>query len=339
MRIESISPFCPRTTPVRRALAVAIASASASAVALCGCGSDVADPPDYGVYLVFLTLADVQGEVRLPTAECAAQPIRASWLRPFVVGPDLSPDFMDRGAPPFCMAFRWDADGAPNLNAADAGTISIQGHSLPMSVPFSFDPSAAPQQPTSIPSEIDCTRVDNPINGLMSYACNSDPMRMILGDLIADDTAVAISASGGAHIGGFTASNLRAPPTVEPSNGFDLGHIDIDAPLIASWAPTDANTVLIELFAQTVDPMGRPNAFGQVLCMSPSSTGSKAIPSRALEVLPRAEGTNVLFVQTTVVGTNLSTSDEGWGHFMVGAGRGKTGLSCVRPDGTACCGQ
>lgn len=303
-----------------------------------GCASDVSDPPHYGVYLAFLTLADVQGEVRLPTLECAAQPIRASWLRPFIVGPDLAPDFMDQGAPPFCMAFQWDANGAPNLNAADAGVISVEGHNRPMSVPFSFDPSAA-TAPTSIPEAIDCTRVDNPVNGLKSYACNSDPMRMILGDLIDDDSAVTIRASGGTNIGDFTASDLRAPTAVEPEDGFDLGHIDVDAPLTARWKATEANTVLIELFAQTVDPMGQPQSFGQVLCMSPGNASSKIIPSDALAVLPRATGSNALFIQTTLVGTNLSTSDEGWGHFMVGAGRGATGLSCSLPDGTACCGQ
>jgi len=261
---------------------------------------------------------------------------RVAWLRTLVVGPDLQPDYLDQGIPPFCMAFRWPADGVPNINAADAGKITIEGHGAPKHFTWGVQP---PPTPEDTPSTISCARGPIPDTSLHAYQCSIDPVVGLVGSMIEDETELSIAAAGGEHIGAFSETGLKAPRAVTPAGTFDLNQVDLSNGVVAQWLAEDADTVLIELFAQLIDgatPGRPPSEFAQVLCLEPAKNGRKELPAGALSVLPQPSGAQALMIQTSLVGTQLRQSAAGWGSSMVGAGRGTFGITCRTANGDLC---
>jgi hypothetical protein len=300
-----------------------------------GCIEDPVDPPHYGVHMGVVLAGQAEGRLSWGPATGQDPTGRAMWLRTLMVGPDLQPDFLDQSVPPFCMAFRWSAqDEIPTLDAADAGDVTVTGHTTVKSVPWGVNP---PPTPTALPGQIRCQRALHPGRQLHVYGCNIDPMVGLTGEALTDKTALGVDVTGGSNIGAFSVSGIKPATAAEPGATFDLNQID-PKQVTASWVKTSANMVVIELFGQLVDSADftKPLELGQILCMEPASSGTKEIPYGALSVLPKPSGSRVLMLQTTLLGFDLHQDIAGWGRYMVGAGRGTLGLTCRTASGDLC---
>lgn len=307
---------------------------------LSACTEDAEYPPAYGAYMAVVALGDVSGRLSWgPAQGQETDPFgRAAWLRQFVVGPDLQPDYMDQGIPPFCMAFRWAAGGGPQINAADAGELRISGYEAAQQFAWGVNP---PPSPTDLPTQITCQH--RPTTGSQdqfSYDCSLDPMVGLTGPLLTDDSRLSLSARGGANVGAFSESEIEPPAAPQlTSASFDLNQLDLRTDVVARWENTTADTMLIEIYAQVIDtaaPEQAPSEFGQVLCMEPATSGQKQIPPEALAVLPIASGSEAVMFQSVVLAASLRQSREGWGSYMVGGGRGVLGMTCRTSTGALC---
>jgi hypothetical protein len=125
------------------------------------------------------------------------------------------------------MAFQWPADGAPNINAADAGKLEISGYDATEQFVWGVNP---PPEPTPMPGAIECQR--GPVPGTnaaqFAYGCNVEPMVGVTNTVLTEQSRLAITASGGANVGAFAEGDIRAPSTLEPADdSFDLNQLDL----------------------------------------------------------------------------------------------------------------
>jgi hypothetical protein len=297
-----------------------------------GCLEERANPPHYGAYLAAVLAGELDGRVSSGPPTGTDPSARASWLRTLMVGPDLKPDFSDGSAPPFCMALRWSvAQGAPKLNAADAGKLSISGHASARWVPWGVNPPPAPK---ALPTTIECTRGLHFATGMQVYGCTVDPQVGLAESWLPDTTELKVEVAGGAQIGAFEAK-LKPVAPLRPEASFDLNQIDPTA-VTAAWQSTSASLVAIEIYAQLVSASGTPSELAQIFCLEPAASRSKTIPAKALAVLPKPTGDSLLMLQTTLLGLEHRLTDEGWGSALVGAGRGTLGITCRTSSGVLC---
>jgi hypothetical protein len=308
---------------------------------LVGCDDERADPPAYGAFLAF----SVAGEAG-PAGSPLDPPLQQIWLRSFFAGPDLSmrADYIQQTARSFCMAFSWAAsEQVPNIDMVSAGTLTITGHE---SVGFTtWPPPPDGSEAGQIPSSLACDRVE--IDSDRSVvAC--PPLEQANGvvpgsNWLTDESAMTLSVSGGANIGAFREEGIKVPRAPAPAGSFDLNAVDPLAGVTAAWGSTSASHVVVELFAQVVDAAklagGQIDAseLAQIICMEPAASRSKAIPEGALASIPQpADNSELLVIQTVLLGANVTQRAEGWGQYMVGAGRGTFGTTCRVASGDLC---
>lgn len=291
-------------------------------VALSACAEDPMDPPHYGVFSVISIVGEALGYF-MPTDTTAS---RIGVMRTMVAGPALKPDFMDRPAPPFCMAFKFGATTPPNVVNADAGAINITGFGAASFLDLTQGPPSG--NPTAFPTVLSCDRQS--MGSTLPYACNAPSTVMLFpesGSWLGDTTKLTVAASGGENAGAFTMT-VPTAAAVHPTPAMGLYAVPRTEATIA-WDETTASMVMIEIIGQLQDG----SAGAQILCLEPAASRSKAIPAQAMALLPEPTATAPLFIQTHLLGIDLGVQDLGWGNTMIAAGRGEFGLTCWTPSG------
>jgi len=231
----------------------------------------------------------------------------------------------------------------------------------------------------ALPGQSACRRMPHPDSalkerGFYQYSCPYDPiiglgsaqMAKDGGIAITDATTLDVTVAGGENIGPFSVEAIGPPKMVVPEDSFDLNQIDPRHTTIAAWKSTNADWVMVEIFAQVIpentmpDPLTifellmekdsakqqalqqklavrpQPRQLAQVLCLEPASSKTKEIPSGALAVIPKPADGEVLVMMSTVMGLKMKQSAAGWGSYMVGLGRGSFGVSCRKSDNSQC---
>jgi len=233
----------------------------------------------------------------------------------------------------------------------------------------------------ALPPRSDCQRMAHmdptlKAQGMYQYGCPYDPiiglgsaqMAQNGGIAITDNVTIDATVSGGENIGTFTVKGLKPAKRLEPESPFDLAQVDPWHPVTAAWKSSDADWVMIEIFAQLLpqdtipnpltifellmekDPTKQaalqkklgvrpqPKELVQLLCLEPASSRTKAIPDGALALIPKpAKGSgDAVMMMTTLMGLKMNQGAHGWGTSLFGLGRGSFGISCRESDGSQC---
>jgi len=287
-------------------------------------GKDVGEDAAPAKYTALVIAAEAVGPPMGPGAPNAiAMILRAQFETPDLTG-TIKPDFIDSPAPPNCIGYKWQQGAGPNRTDADAGKLTIKGHNQVQYVDVN-DPTKPPAQ---LPATIECTRVPLGTSGLHTYDCGLPQATGLLGSWIGDNTALELSAAGGADVAAYTVKNLKSPPPIQLKSTTELDKLD-PANIKIEWEQTTAPVVGILFIASLQDE----SEFAQIMCTQIGTAGNKTIPQGALALLPTPTATNPLILQTMVMGANLIATMESWGQAMSVMGRGVFNVTCRLSSG------
>ena len=293
------------------------------------------DPPAYGVYQVNGLVAEVTGQLITPAGTSTLSMVLP---RTAFSGPSSQPDFVTSPSVPTCFATSFSDASPPGGNDIDGGDLVFAN--LRPTDSFDVIDVSGNTGTATIRNPITCTQIDDdpfyqagtqPLETDIRHNCDSpalgayDPRQTIFGP----GTSVTISATGGTQSGAFVASGLLPPPALSPTESFDLNAVDTRGPITAQWIPVEAPLALVEIIATRADGFGV-----QILCLELMSTGQVTIPDGALALAPEPTAGppplgNFVTVITSMAAVNSATSNEGWGTYLVGVGRGRFGTSIL----------
>jgi hypothetical protein len=263
----------------------------------------------------------------------------------YVNHPTIKPDFIDKPTPPNCTAYRWAASGQKNASAWDAGKLTITGHQTGATVVYldgddvgtGCTPACAATEYcnkdgtcgnlTPLPASIECDRKQIGTTGLYTYDCGL-PSTTVLpaGSMFDANTKMDVSAAGGADVGAFSETGID--PGEAPNVTTNLFTLDPKNGIKIEWdTSVSAHLAVIAIKARLADN----SEFTDITCSAAAMIGSQDIPQGALDKLPTPTATNPLIMQVAVSGVKLKGTNQTWGAYKVGAGKGVFGVSIVTP--------
>ena len=310
-----------------------------------------ANPPAYGVYSVSGVLMDVAGVFPTETGTMAAGLVLA---RAAYSGPLSRPDFLTTPSVPNCLANTFTREVRPGGNAIDGGSLTFN-----YSVPSGFQVFNVEQEqarlaqilpliltgreeqiPQALRNRVEddlnspavCNQVDDDFSSPgetgLRHECNLTSLPGYFGapySVLGQGASVTISSSGGSQAGAFSVGPLSPPAGIQTTGSFNLFNVDPRGPVLVQWTPLDRldQVAVIEIIA-TASQSGNGV---QILCIEPITAGQRQIPQGALDLVPALQSGEALSVVTSIAAVQFETSDEGWGSYNIGVGRGLFGLS------------
>ena len=280
------------------------------------------DPPAFGVYQVSGIVAELDGFGVGPTGP---GPGRMLLVRTALSGPTSQPDVVTSTMIPYCIASAFTLAKLPGGNSTDGGDVVFGG--LQPTMPGVMVRDQLTMIDVPVGNSITCAQGEDstasPGESGIRHQCNVPTV----GFIAAPEAAVAegtitVSAAGGSQVGAFTSMPLEVPEVLTATGAFDVRAVDPRAGVLVEWSTVNAGLVLVELLAFRSDGVG-----GQVLCLELMSAGRIQMSEEILLRLPMPTPTDGVDLFTSLAAVNADTADEGWGTYIVGAGRGTFGLT------------
>lgn len=245
--------------------------------------------------------------------------------------PKNVPDFYEPTSNPllYCVGYKWDTTTPPKRTTADAGKITVTGHTA-----VGYVDGSDTTKSGMLPATIECNRVEVAAGtGLYTYNCGLPAITALAGDWLTDTTKLTIAAAGATDIAAFSKADLGVSPKATAKAPFDLTKVDPAATVKAEWNPITGalatDVVVIDILGNLKD--GSKSA--EVLCIVSAADSSKVIPAGGLALLPTPTDTNPLVIQTALVAyKNAIDPSAPWGVNVESVGRGSFGLTCKVPS-------